>query len=239
MKLLTIEAFTYDELSPEAQEKARNWWREVSGDDEMDTGEEDKKEIASRMGITIRECDRIYHVEGRDGKPGRDGVEHKTAIYWSGFSSQGDGACFEGTWKASDVKPGAVKEWAPLDTELHRIAAEFERIALSYPDASFSVKHIGNYYHRFCTDFDCDPGSYEDHCKRMWPVAVGLCEKWEAVFPEAELIRAARDFMLWIYDQLEAHYEYEQSDVAVAENIEANEYLFTGEGARTFALQLL
>jgi hypothetical protein len=51
-----------------------------------------------------------------------------------------------------------------------------------------------------------------------------------------DFIEAARDFMDWIYRQLEAAYEFEQKDETVAENIRANEYEFTAEGKRSVTL---
>lgn len=54
MKQLTINAFTFDELSDKAKEKARNWWRE---DMDIDQWSEQPIEDASQVGIKIERFD--------------------------------------------------------------------------------------------------------------------------------------------------------------------------------------
>lgn len=202
MKTITqiTNVYEFSELSPKAKAKARDWYRESSADDSF--GSEcvidDAKRVFALCGITI---DRVYY---------------------SGFWSQGDGACFEGAWRASDVKVGGVKDECPVDTELHGIAAEFERIAALFPLASLTVKHSGHYYHRYCTDFsfsflDADGNEIDSP---------------DAQQAEKDLTEAARDAMLWIYRQLEKDYDWRNSDEQVDETIEANEYTFTEDGKR-------
>ena len=140
-------------------------------------------------------------------------------IYFSGFCSQGDGACFVGAY--SYVKNGIknVKEYAPKDTELHRIAEALQEIQKTcFYSISASVKHSGHYYHKYCTDIDVDfenengLGDYYDS------------EKEESI---AELLR---DFMEWIYRNLETENDYLTSEEAIIETIKANEYDFTEDG---------
>jgi len=117
------------------------------------------------------------------------------------------------------VRVGEVKDYAPLDTVLHRIAGEFERLAKEFPDSSFSVKHRGHYYHDGCTQFDFSLGD-------------DITEEQENRCGEAEdeLAEAARDFMRWIYRQLEKEWEWQNSDEHVDETIVANEYTFDEQG---------
>lgn len=69
---ITKEIFSFDELSDEAKEKARDWWRDGGLDYEWyDAVYEHQKEIIERAGFDV------------------------TKIYFSGFWSQGDGAMFE------------------------------------------------------------------------------------------------------------------------------------------------
>ena len=49
---------------------------------------------------------------------------------------------------------------------------------------------------------------------------------------ETDLTEAARDFMRWIYRQLEAAYEWENAVEQVDDSIRANEYEFTEDGER-------
>lgn len=215
MQIIETTVFNFEELSDAAKEKAREWYRDgMNGDNYFaEFVIEDAAEIAGMMGLDIFQ--RTIRLMG-------GGTRQEPAVYWSGFSSQGDGACFEGTWNASGVKPGKVKEYAPADTELHRIAADFERLAKEFPQASFSVKHSDRYCHEHSVSFQFDiPGDSEE------AVAVALCER-----AEEELAEAARDFMRWIYRQLEKEYEYQNSDTQVDESIIANDYTFTANGKR-------
>lgn len=206
MKTATIQTFEFDELGSKAKETARAWYREGAFQfDWYDFVYEDANTVAGLLGIDIYET------------PSR-GLH----IFFSGFCSQGDGACFEGTWRAFDVKVGQMKEHAPEDATLHRIAGEFEKVAKQFPNALFSVKHRGHYSHQYCTDFDVEIRDADD---------VNV-DSEEATTAEKALIEAARDFMAWIYRQLEQEFTYQNSDEAVDESIRANEYTFTSNGKR-------
>lgn len=205
MKEITVKVYGITELNDKAKEKARAWYREDAFNFPWyESIYEDAGAVAARMGITIAAADR--------GK----GLK----IYFSGFSSQGDGACFEGAWAACDVKPGQVKEYAPQDVELHRIADIFEKVAKRYPNARFSVRHSGHYYHNRCTSFDVEIVDENDN----------HIETEIANQTHDELVEATRDFMLWIYRSLEKEYEWLNSDQQIDEAIQANDYTFREDG---------
>ena len=205
------QVYKFSELDERAKERARDWFREDVFTDSSAWEHifEDAKECLQLAG---------FHVD---------------RIYFSGFSSQGDGACFEGSWRAADAKPvKAMKDHAPKDKALHAIAAEMRAIAKLCPSASMSVKHRGHYTHEGCTEFDigAEGPEWEDGAARK-PA------EWDALRERdnetAERIKeASRDAMRWIYRMLEAEYTYQNSDAVVDENIEANEYEFTEEGRR-------
>ena len=48
---------------------------------------------------------------------------------------------------------------------------------------------------------------------------------------EDEVTQLLRDFADWIYNQLISEYEYQTSEEAVAESMEANEYEFYEDGS--------
>ncbi len=201
MKIIETKVFEFDELDGAAKERARNWLREANQGDtfwQEHIIDDDAPTIGKLLGITVDK------------------------IYYSGFSSQGDGACFEGSWSASEVRVAALKQHAPKDAELHRIADEFERIAKLYAGSSFTVKHRGHYYHENCTSFEVRIADGDDN------------EIYEnpAQEEEAALIEAAKDFMRWIYKSLEKECDYVNSDEQIEESIKANEYTFTAEGKR-------
>lgn len=138
----TIETtvYQYDELDERAQAKARDWFRDSAGDDGFDSVLEMAADVARMLGFDIR----TRKVKLMNGSTRND-----PAIYFSGFSSQGDGASFEGTWRAANLRLqlGKVQAEFPQDKELHRLAAVFERAARNFPEGWFAVEHRGHYQH--------------------------------------------------------------------------------------------
>lgn len=181
--------YQFDELSDAAKERAREWWREGGLDYEWwDTTYDDAKTCLALAGFTV---DRIY---------------------FSGFSSQGDGACFEGSWSASDTKPvREMRQHAPKDKDLHTIAATMRKLARQDRNASMSVKNRGRESHEHATEFY---------------VTARTAKIDDAI------VETSRDAMRWIYRQLEREYEWLNSDEQVDESIRANEYEFDEEGRR-------
>lgn len=116
------------------------------------------------------------------------------SVYYSGFWSQGDGACFEGSLGYRKGCAAAVRAYAPLDTELHAIADAWTAAQrpLFYQGAG-SVKQSGHYNHEYCTTFSLK----------------GPDGRWLSSEEEEALIEVARDFMRWIYHTLEREYEYQ------------------------------
>lgn len=199
MKILTISTYQYDELSQKAKECAREWYREGGLDyDWWDSTYEDAKQIMELMGI---DCDEIY---------------------FSGFSSQGSGACFEGSFDPAKVRLKGIKEYAPKDKELYRICKEFHDVSREFPDLSFSIGQSGHYYHKHSVNFDFSYGEMDS--------SVDTSEA------EERLKEASRDLMEWIYRTLEKEYEYLQSDENIVDSIRANEYEFTKDGNRLATL---
>ena len=181
--------FKFDELNDAAKKRARDWYRDGRMDYDDGWYEsvfEDARQCFTLAGIKIKQ------------------------IYFSGFSSQGDGACLEGTWSAADTKPvKAMKQHAPQDRELHRIASVLREVAKRDHTAFARVKHRGHYYHEYETAFAVDSVKTDT---------------------EDAIIDAMRDAMRWIYRQLEKEHDYQSADEQVDESIRINEYEFTEEG---------
>ena len=206
-KITTV--YQFDELDEKAKERAREWYRQGNCDDSFwsECVIDDAKEIGKYMGMDVDK------------------------VYFSGFWSQGDGACFEGTWRASDVKVDKLKEYAPQDKEIHRIGDGLAELAKEYPDGYFRVKHRGHYSHSGCTSFDVElPCEQEEELEYGSPEYKALQVKLGE--DEDTLIKLARDFMDWIYQQLENEWSYQNSDEQVDEAIRANEYEFLVDGTR-------
>ena len=191
METRTYTVYKFDELPKETQEKAIEKLQDINTDyDWWDFVYEDAKECGKQFGVSIDK------------------------IYFSGFWSQGDGACFEGSYSFEKDGLEKIKSHAPKDEKLHRIAGELQKIQSANGNTvTATVKHSGHYYHSRCTDIDVF--SNDEYATK---------EVQESV---TELLR---DLMNWIYSQLEKEYEYQTSDEAIKETIEANDYDFTDDG---------
>ena len=146
-------------------------------------------------------------------------------IFFSGFWSQGDGACFE----------GSVYAW-----ELFLQSIGYDNpalIQLAMDNWSTTVKQRGHYYHENCTRFDhewVDPSMqfaddfidyysryhHEDLRATAWLSMLRLVDYSKL---EEHIEDAFRDHMRTLYRTLEAEYEYLTSDEVVWEAIQANE----------------
>lgn len=203
--------YTFAELSDHAKEKARDWWRECENYDLDLSGVLDEvPTIAGFMGIDI--ATRTVKLMG-------GGTRQEPVIYWSGFSSQGDGACFEGTYS---YRPGSVKdvtEYAPQDAELKRIVIGLRDIQRKYfYRLGASITHRGTYSHSRSVSIDVE---YQGGDSRT----VNQDD-------EETLSEYLRDLMDWVYDSLEQEYEYRMSDEQVDDAITMNEYEFDEEGRK-------
>ena len=193
MRTEALHIYTYEELSDEAKAKARDWYRKNDDNEYSEFVIDDAKEVAALMGWEIDK------------------------VYYSGFWSQGDGACFEGIMRYNKGCAKLVKAYTN-DAELNRIAKAWQDLQRqNFYALRASVKHRGHYQHEMCTEFDCGDTRHN----------YGWLQNPEA---EDDTKEIARDFMRWIYKRLESEYEYSVSDEVVAENIIANGYEFTEDG---------
>jgi len=191
-------AYTYDELSDEAKAIARDQFRAHALDYEWwEFVYDDADEIAKILGIDI----------DRKGK-------NTPAIWFSGFWSQGDGACFEGSYRYARHSKKVIREHAPKDTELHSIADRLYALQRrNFFQLTATVSHRGHYYHEFCTSIDV----YRD----------GYHADADAAEDLADILR---DFMRWIYRRLEAEAEWLMSDECIEQGIDAAASQFNEDG---------
>ena len=194
-RTVRTKVYQYSELSDQAKQKALDWYRpHACVDDWYEFTMEGLKERAKEKGFEIDK------------------------IYFSGFSSQGDGAMFEGqvtdfTLFMEGINPHVQK------------VIKNNGLSLSW-----SVKHRGHYYHSGCSEINFDaweyPGYYDS--KKGWQ---GNFQTNIDIL-ESNLEDAYEEYCNEIYSTLEKEYEWRTSDEQIAEDIIANEYEFTKDGNR-------
>ncbi|MFC0808978.1 antitoxin of toxin-antitoxin stability system [Ensifer sp. P24N7] len=209
-----IETLVYriDELSESAKEKARSWHRESAFDyDWHETVYDDFETICVILGIRLK---------SRSRRTAGGGSSSKTCIWFSGFWSQGDGACFEGYYRYERDCIRRIRTHAPLDKELHRIADALQQVQRrNFYQIQAETTHRGRYHHAYSMDISVERDSpkYQDLSGDDEPIVV----------------EALRDLAHWLYRQLEQEYEHLTSNEEVDEALLANGYTFT-EGGRHF-----
>lgn len=146
-------------------------------------------------------------------------------IYFSGFWSQGDGACFE----------GRIEDWGKYlahlgyDDPILITAAEdnwtyywshsghyYHHKSVSYDEGLFSVEnpHTSGYYG------GVDIPDDEQFRGAVWEAAMS---KYDVLALDAQIREDLEDHMKDLYRQLEQEYDYLTSDEAIIEWMEANE----------------
>jgi len=144
-----------------------------------------------------------------------------TDIHFSGFCSQGDGACFEGFIK--DTKKFVEVNFKPDEYPMIRKLLEHGG------DVKFHCRHCGHYYHENCVAFNID----SDIFAYILPITTDFHEQIVEAWDEArsyemeEFTDASKEIfrrhMRELYRELERDYDHLTSDEAVWEAIEANE----------------
>lgn len=193
MRTISKDVFLFNELSDIAKQNAIDWYRTSSQYDNYysESVIEDAKQIGSLFGLTIDN------------------------VYYSGFSSQGDGACFEGNYRYQKGSLKAVKQYAPLDVTLHNIVKCLQETqSKAFYKLAATCKQRGHYMHSGCMNVTVShlDDEYRD--------------------AESDITESLRDFANWIYKQLESAYDYENSDEQIIEAIISNEYEFNVDGSK-------
>lgn len=220
MKTRTVVSTVYefDELSDRAKDKARDWFRESVSHDFNDWS----------AGDVIEDCARLLDMIGlnirtRTAKLMGGGTRQEPQVYYSGFSSQGDGASYVGSYRYKRGSVRVLAAEAPTGTgkghdgnnEINRIARElFEVQRRNFYQVQANVSSTGRYFH---LDIDVERADEKD---------LAHADDHDLV---TELLR---DVASWIYRQLEREYEYRLSAECVDEDIRSNEYEFDEDGHR-------
>lgn len=181
--------YTLAELEGSARENALGTLAEFATSDSFwyESVIDDAKTIGGLMGIEIKD------------------------IFFSGFSSQGDGAQFTGSYSYRKGSAKLVKEHAPQDEKLHRIVSDLQKIqSRNFYRLTAGVTSRGRGSASYNTEISVDEPTVPRDDERLTEVL--------------------RDYMDWIYRTLESEYEYRTSEEALLEDAEANGYEFTADG---------
>ena len=208
-QVIEITVYTIDELSDAATEAARAWYRESCLDCEWyDFVYEDFGTICGILGVSLGTTPvRLY----------RGGTRDKPKVYWTGFSSQGDGASFEGSYAHAKGAARAIRAHAPKDEELHRIADALQAVQKrNFHQLHATITQHGRYCHEYTMSIEVERDS----------------PAWQPPTDDAEdtVTEAMRDLARWLYRQLRAEYEHLTSDEAIDETLATNESTFTAAG---------
>ena len=210
-QVISTTVYCIDELPACAKDRARTWYREGGFDhDWYDAVYEDFQRIAEILGIRLKT--RTTRLVG--GRTRQD-----PCIWFSGFWSQGDGACWEGWYSYRKSAAADLRAYAPQDKTLHRIAETLQAAQRrNFYQLRAEVSHRGTYYHAFTMTVSVTRDS---------SAAAEVIGDADVVVTEA-----LRDLANWLYRQLEQEYDHLTSDEAMDETLVVNGYTFTTEGRR-------
>lgn len=206
----TVEktVYTFEELDDRAKEKARliasSWPFQDSSD--WEGVYEDAAETAYLLGIDLRQR-RVTLMDNSH--------RYDPAIYFSGFSSQGDGACFESEYRYKKGALKAITTERPEDKELARIAKALQEVQRrNFYQLRAKTAQVGFYSHSGCMAVDVYRNDDKDVSES----------------DEEDVRDLLRDFADWIYSQLTAEYEYQCSNEVIDERL-SDGYEFSKDGS--------
>lgn len=134
-------------------------------------------------------------------------------IYYSGFGSQGTGASF-----TCDVN---IEKFFK-DKKLTKYERVYRELVRKEYVASIKIDRSGPYYHEKTMSIDSE----------AYYLGLGFSPEWFYQLAEVNqnILAEAKEQARQIYKSLEAEYEYQRSDEAIIQMIEANDYEFTAQG---------
>ena len=208
-----IETVVYplSELTDNARETARNWYRQHCFDHPWyDFVFEDFQAICEILGIRIATSP-LHRID-------RAPSDHPH-IFFRGFAYQGDGASFAGRYCYATNSARAIRDHAPQDKDLHRIADTLHDLQRrNFYQLHAQIRQRGRYTHEYTMTVDVERDS----------------PNWQPPTDDSEdaVTEAMRDLARWLYRQLEREYDYQSSDEQVDQSIAINGYTFTADGER-------
>ncbi|MBW7891579.1 MAG: hypothetical protein H3C48_11260 [Chitinophagaceae bacterium] len=208
MKQVTIELYQFSELDDTAKNTALDKMRHTNLDyGWWDFVYDDFKTIAEFVGIAV----------------------DLNKCYFSGFYHQGQGSSFTASVDIKKLLQGvqtkAWKEHAPdaklnfpamdidkriLDLIQRDIIDTWAQVKPTNREIAITVSIDFNFSYNRCKNYNC----IEDELSRL----------------EEDIAEVCKELNHFLFASLQREYEYQCSDIAVAQTIEANEYSFTADG---------
>lgn len=166
----------------------------------------------------------VYEGFKEDMKQVGFGVDQ---IYFSGFWSQGDGACFEGN--ITDIDKFFDHFVKPHLSDYLKCRMMYQPDIESTITDCFSccTEHCGHYYHSNCMEVTID-------AETVWEKDDGSEEKlfslddWRNM--EEGITAALREYADNLFSSLRKDYEYLVSDEGIIEMLDANDHYFYSNG---------
>ena len=197
MRVIEKTIYQFDELTDDAKERAREWFRGIADDWWSESVIDHAKHVGALIGFEVDE------------------------IYWRGFWSQGDGACWAGSVAYYRGRASDVARECPQDAEIQRIAQAWQDLQRQNScQIRGRVSANDRYMRTSVSAYWADDREEDDD------------DANQIAYVEDDANQIASDFADWIYRSLEEEYDYQMSDERVDETIRANEYEFDENGER-------
>lgn len=200
----TIKVYTINELSEDVRNKV------LERESDINTQFGDWYEFVMTDFISLAKF-YGYYLQERD-------------INFSGFCSQGDGACFVtkinvADWIKAHKSIKGIKEYAPKDKTLHTIFKDTQESIKALPKYKWYEEEVGLYRN-------------DTHYSHKYTVSSELINEEEGTPYQIEkiVLGECRSLMDWLYKSLESEYEHLSSKESVLETLECNEYQYTESG---------
>lgn len=149
-------------------------------------------------------------------------------MYFSGFWSQGDGACFEGS--ISDMTKFMDAHFKPTEFTSIRKLLDVNG------DVYVKCRHSGHYYHEHCTTFDIGSDSFANCLSQPTEFHEQMVIVLDSILTdqlidfEARSVEIFKGYMKQLYRELSDEYDGLTTDESVADSIIANDLLTIEEG---------
>jgi hypothetical protein len=205
MKTKTYNVYKYNELTKEAQQKAVDNLRDINVDFED------------------------WHtcvLEDRVAKLEEYGF-YTPKILYSGFSSQGDGACFTAT-----LDNGGLLEFLTKTRQLSKYSTLVKAINKCEIYVNINITHNDRYMHAYSSDVSDDTEMQTN--EELTGTLLEEYTTWFQSFFDRDSRNGRTGWYIDecedIYRHLQTEYEYMTDDSAIIETIKANDYDFTEGG---------